>query len=68
MCEHKVYWDFNLCTFLSPFTKNEAIILVCFLFSPKDTLVVGMKAEIAYKQMSFMSFKNILREGGNEVL
>ena len=57
-----------LCTFSSPFTKNEAIILVCLLFSPKDILVAGMKAEIAYKQMTFMSFKNILREGGNEAL
>ena len=29
------------------------------LFFPKETVVGGMKAEIAYKQIMFMAFKNI---------
>lgn len=56
MCGHRVYWDFNLCTFFSPFTKNIAIILFCLLFSPKDISVAGIKVETAYKTNDFHVF------------
>lgn len=35
-----------------------------FVIFPKDIWVAGMKAEIAYQQTTFMSFKNILKEKG----
>ena len=68
MCEHTVYWDFNFVYIFVSLYKEWSYHFCLFVISPKDILVAGMKAEIAYKQMTFMSFKNILREGGNEAL